>query len=71
MVAKSIAKIYTNIHKPTDYQVGFLQTAHYWANAGVLLGGRVRRGNLSKQLGNQCIKSCLSLRDTQGCSGYW
>ena len=21
MVAKSIAKIYTNIHKPTDYQV--------------------------------------------------
>ena len=22
MVAKSIAKIYTNIHKPTDYQLG-------------------------------------------------
>ena len=22
MVAKSIAKIYTNIHKPTDYTVG-------------------------------------------------
>ena len=24
-------------------QVGLLQTAHYWANAGVLLGGRMRR----------------------------
>ena len=29
---------------------GLLQTAHYWANAGVLLGGRIRRGYLSKQL---------------------
>ena len=25
-------------------QVGLLQTAHSWANAGVVLGGRVRRG---------------------------
>ena len=25
-------------------QVGLLQTAHSWANAGVLLGGRVCRG---------------------------
>ena len=24
-------------------QVGLHQTAHYWANAGVLLGARVRR----------------------------
>ena len=24
-------------------QVGLLQTAHYWANAGVLLGAHVRR----------------------------
>ena len=24
-------------------QVGLLQTAHSWANAGVLLGGRMRR----------------------------
>ena len=25
-------------------QVGLLQTDHSWANAGVLLGGRMRRG---------------------------
>ena len=24
--------------------VGLLQTAHYWANAEVLFGGRIRRG---------------------------
>ena len=26
-------------------QVGLLQTAHSWANAGVLLGGHMRRGS--------------------------
>ena len=26
-----------------DSQVGLLQTAHYWANAGVLLDVRMRR----------------------------
>ena len=25
-------------------QVGLLQTAHSWANAGILLGGRIGRG---------------------------
>ena len=28
--------------------VGVLQTAHYWANPGFLLGVRMRRGYLSK-----------------------
>ena len=28
--------------------VGLLQTAHYWANAKVLFGGRIGRGYLSK-----------------------
>ena len=30
--------------------VGKHQTAHYWANAGVLLGERMRRGLLLKQI---------------------
>ena len=28
--------------KCLKYQVGLLQTAHYWANGGVLLGAHVR-----------------------------
>ena len=28
---------------PLKFQVGLLQTAHSWANAGVLLGARERR----------------------------
>ena len=31
-------------HRASKYQVGSLQTAHAWANAGILLGGRMRRG---------------------------
>ena len=34
-------------------QVDLLQTANSWANIGVLLGGRMRRGYLSKQFSHR------------------
>ena len=59
-----------------DYksQVGLLQTAHYWANAGVLLSARVRRRvAFGMKLGNPAKRG--RRRDTQcavsdqGCAG--
>ena len=36
MVAKSIAKMYTNIHKPTDYNVVKLDTFSFKTNPFML-----------------------------------
>ena len=34
-------------------QVALLQTAHYWANAGVLVGGRMSRGSCRNKLSDE------------------
>ena len=54
-----------NAFKSIKSQVCLLQTDHSWANAGVLLGGRVRRGTAF-----ETIKLCGHHdSDPQGISG--
>ena len=48
-------------------QVCLLQTAHYWANADVLFGGRIRRrGYLSKIKLSGCYRDEVRERNVIG-----